>query len=122
MRRAAQVQKTVPAQLKLVQAQTTLSAEEVERILQQPDITSPLGLRDRTIFEVLYSTGIRRAEVCSLFIDHVMPDRHVPFVHRGKGQKDRYVPLGQRALNWIADYLEKPDHSWSMTTLSERTN
>ena len=85
----------------------TLSAEEVERILQLPDITSPLGLRDRTIFEVLYSTGIRRAEVCSLLIDHIMPDRQVLFVHRGKGQKDRYVPIGMRALNWIAVYLEQ---------------
>ena len=43
-----------------------LSATEVEQILQQPDVTTPLGLRDRTIFEVLYSTGMRRAEVCTL--------------------------------------------------------
>ena len=46
-----------------------LTVAEVESILQQPDTTTPLGLRDRAIFEVLYSTGIRRAEVCALQLD-----------------------------------------------------
>lgn len=84
-----------------------LSADEVELILQQPDTTTALGLRDRTIFEVLYSTGIRRAEVCSLKIDHIHVDRQVLFVSQGKGQKDRYVPIGLRALLWIARYVEQ---------------
>jgi integrase/recombinase XerD len=84
-----------------------LSADEVERILQQPDITTPLGIRDRAIFEVLYSTGIRRAEVCSLDIDDVHVDRQVLFIHQGKGQRDRYVPIGLRALLWIARYVEQ---------------
>ena len=84
-----------------------LSADEVERILQQPDITTPLGIRDRAIFEVLYSTGIRRAEVCSLDIDNIHVDRQVLFIHQGKGQRDRYVPIGMRALLWIARYVEQ---------------
>ena len=83
-----------------------LSSDEVERILQQPDTTTPLGLRDRAIFEVLYSTGIRRAELCALKIDHIHVERQVLFVERGKGQKDRYVPIGVRALLWIARYVE----------------
>ena len=83
-----------------------LSVDEVERILQQPDTTTPLGMRDRAIFEVLYSTGIRRAEVCSLHVDHIHVDRQVLFVECGKGQKDRYVPIGLRALTWIARYVE----------------
>ena len=83
-----------------------LSVDEVERILQQPDTTTPLGMRDRAIFEVLYSTGIRRAEVCSLHVDHIHVDRQVLFVECGKGQKDRYVPIGMRALTWIARYVE----------------
>lgn len=83
-----------------------LSADEVERILEQPDTTTPLGLRDRAIFEVLYSTGIRRAELCSLKIDHLHVDRQVLFISQGKGLKDRYVPIGLRALLWIARYVE----------------
>ncbi|MEZ6154101.1 MAG: site-specific tyrosine recombinase XerC [Pirellulaceae bacterium] len=83
-----------------------LSDEEVDRILQQPDTTTPLGLRDRALFEVLYSTGIRRAEVCALRLEHIHVDRQVLFIHQGKGQKDRYVPIGKRALTWIARYVE----------------
>ena len=82
-----------------------LSEAEVERILQQPDTTTSLGLRDRVIFEVLYSTGMRRAEVCALRLDQIHVDRQVIFIQQGKGQKDRYVPVGLRALMWIARYL-----------------
>ena len=74
--------------------------------MQQPDTTTPLGLRDRAIFEVLYSTGIRRAEVCGLKIEHIHVDRQVLFISQGKGQKDRYVPIGMRAILWIARYVE----------------
>ena len=66
-----------------------------------------LGIRDRAIFEVLYSTGIRRAEVCSLHIDNIHVDRQVLFIGQGKGQRDRYVPIGMRALLWIARYVEQ---------------
>lgn len=83
-----------------------LSVDEVERILKQPDTTTPLGMRDRTIFEVLYSTGIRRAELCGLRLDHIHVDRQALLVECGKGQKDRYVPIGTRALTWIARYVE----------------
>ena len=83
-----------------------LAHEEVELVLQQPDTTTPLGLRDRAILETLYSTGIRRAEVCALRLDHVHVDRQVLYIHLGKGQKDRYVPIGLQALQWIARYVE----------------
>jgi len=84
----------------------TLSVEEVERILQLPDTNSPLGLRDRAMLEVLYSTGIRRSEVCALLLDHVETTRQVLFIRCGKGQKDRYVPIGLRALGWLTRYIE----------------
>jgi integrase/recombinase XerD len=48
---------------------------------------------------------MRRAEVCHLRLDHIHVDRQVLFIHQGKGQKDRYVPIGLRALTWIAHYL-----------------
>ncbi|MEM6363776.1 MAG: site-specific tyrosine recombinase XerC [Planctomycetota bacterium] len=90
-----------------------LTADEVERVLSQPDTNTPLGLRDRAIFETLYSTGIRRGECCNLKVDDIHVDRKALFVHRGKGQKDRYVPIGNRALLWIAKYVEtvRDDHS-----------
>ena len=83
-----------------------LSADEVERILAEPDTSTPLGLRDRAILETLYSCGIRRTELCRLRLDSVDVERKAIFIARGKGQKDRYVPVGLRALVWIARYVE----------------
>jgi integrase/recombinase XerD len=83
-----------------------LSSAEVERILSQPDPTTPLGLRDRAILETLYSTGIRRSELCALRVNDLQWDRQSLFVNEGKGQKDRYVPIGQRALLWITRYID----------------
>ena len=70
-----------------------LSEDEVERILAEPDTTTALGLRDRAIFEILYSSGIRRFEVCNLRIDQIDVERRTIFIQSGKGQKDRYVPV-----------------------------
>ncbi len=83
-----------------------LSEDEVERILAEPDTTTALGLRDRAILEVLYSSGVRRFEVCNLRIDQIDVERRTIFIQSGKGQKDRYVPVGMRALLWIARYVE----------------
>ena len=83
-----------------------LSADEAERVLAEPDVTTTLGLRDRAILEVFYSSGIRRAELCRLRIEHIDVDRKAIFISKGKGQKDRYVPVGLRALLWIARYVE----------------
>ena len=54
-----------------------------------------------------YSTGIRRTELCHLRIDDIQVDRQSLFVSQGKGNKDRYVPIGMRALLWIARYVEQ---------------
>ncbi len=84
-----------------------LSSDEVETVLSQPDATTPLGLRDRAILETFYSTGIRRTELCCLRIDDIQVDRQCLFINQGKGKKDRYVPIGMRALIWIARYVEQ---------------
>ena len=84
-----------------------LSSDEVEQVLAQPNTTTPLGLRDRAILETFYSTGIRRSELCNLRIDDIQVDRQSLFVNQGKGKKDRYVPIGMRALVWIARYVEQ---------------
>ena len=75
-----------------------LTAAEVEKVMEQPDAATPMGLRDRAILEVLYSTGIRRAEVCNLTIPNVDAVRRTIVVRHGKGDKDRVVPIGKRAL------------------------
>jgi integrase/recombinase XerD len=82
-----------------------LSAEEAERVLAQPDLTSPLGVRDRAILELLYSTGIRRFELLGLKLYELDLSKGTLFVRQGKGAKDRVVPLGERAQAWLEKYL-----------------
>jgi integrase/recombinase XerD len=85
----------------------SLSAAEVRAIFNVPDVTDPLGIRDRAILEVLYGTGIRRCECARLDTDDLDPERRLLMVRKGKGQKDRVVPVGERALHWVSLYLEK---------------
>lgn len=86
--------------------QSILKLEEVERILQQPNLKTKKGLRDRSIIEVLYSTGIRRAEVANLTLKDLDKERGMIFIRQGKGAKDRVVPIGERAIAFIEVYLE----------------
>lgn len=81
-----------------------LSQEEVERLLQLPDVTTPHGLRDRTMLEVLYASGLRVSELVRLRLENV--NFEVGFVRIvGKGNKERIVPLGETARDWIRRYL-----------------
>lgn len=82
-----------------------LSAEEAERVLAQPDIEEPLGIRDRAILETLYSTGVRRMELARLQVFDLDRDRGTVMVRQGKGRKDRLLPIGERALAWVEKYL-----------------
>lgn len=82
-----------------------LTHEEVERVLAQPDITTAPGLRDRALFEMLYSTGLRRRELTRLLVSDLDVERRTVFVREGKNNKDRLVPIGERALEWNERYL-----------------
>ena len=82
-----------------------LTSEEAEQVLCQMDITDPIGLRDRAILEVLYSTGIRRLEVVKLKLIDVDLDGRTVFIFEGKGKKDRMIPIGERAVLWVRKYL-----------------
>lgn len=82
-----------------------LTASQVERVLALPDIESPDGIRDRAILELLYSSGIRRAELSSLSLVDIRPESGTVYIRQGKGRKDRVVPIGARALEWIAKYV-----------------
>jgi len=85
----------------------SLSPEEVHAILNQPDVTDPLGIRDRAMLELFYSTGIRRSECVRIDVDDLDPQRGLLTVRKGKGQKDRVVPVGEQAIYWLDKYLEK---------------
>ena len=82
-----------------------LTAAEAESIINVPDIADPLGLRDRAILETFYSTGIRRMELINLSIYDIDPERGALMVRQGKGKKDRFVPIGDRAVRWVQKYL-----------------
>jgi integrase/recombinase XerD len=84
-----------------------LTIPEVEQVLQQPDIADPLGLRDRAILEVLYSCGIRRMEVIHLKLYDLDPERGTLVIRQGKGKKDRFVPIGERAIAWVQKYIRE---------------
>jgi integrase/recombinase XerD len=81
-----------------------LTVAEVERILAMPDVTTPHGLRDRAMLEVLYATGIRRGELCRLAPEDIDHTRAVVRILQGKGRKGRIVPISARALAWVARY------------------
>ena len=82
----------------------SLTEQDVEQLLDAPDVQTPLGLRDRTMFEVLYATGLRVSELVTLRITQVSMDMGVVRV-MGKGSKERLVPLGEEALDWLRRYL-----------------
>ncbi|QGX39332.1 site-specific tyrosine recombinase XerC [Permianibacter aggregans] len=82
-----------------------LTLKQVQTILQQPDVTTLTGIRDRAILEVLYATGMRRTELTQLKRHHIDSERGTIFIEQGKGHKDRYVPIGQSAIEWLTRYL-----------------
>jgi integrase/recombinase XerD len=83
----------------------TLSPSEMESLLAQADLATPAGVRDRAIMEILWSTGLRRAELGRLTLHDIDRERALVRVIRGKGGKDRLVPIGARALAWLERYL-----------------
>ncbi|HSX23513.1 MAG TPA: site-specific tyrosine recombinase/integron integrase [Candidatus Saccharimonadales bacterium] len=85
---------------------TFLSGEEVLRLLEQPDIESLGGLRDRAILELLFSSGLRVSELVGLDKDHINLKRR-EFMVRGKGQKDRPIFISQTAADWLQRYIDK---------------
>lgn len=83
-----------------------LSEDEVMQLLEQPDTVTPFGVRDRAILELFYSTGIRRTELINLQTHDLALNQHTLSVRGGKGDKDRVVPIGERALRWLRRYLD----------------
>ena len=96
----------VEAGTKGIKLPRVLSEDEVVRLLNQPDITTAEGFRDRTMLEVLYATGMRVSELISLTLERV--DLNMKYIIAfGKGSKERIVPLGSVAAEFLQQYLEK---------------
>jgi integrase/recombinase XerD len=80
-----------------------LSLEDVDRLLAAPDVGTPRGLRDRALIEVLYATGLRVSELVGLKLNDLRPDEGY-LQCLGKGNKERIVPLGDSAAEWVRRY------------------
>ena len=91
---------------------SVLTKEEVERLLNAPDITTPLGLRDKAMLVLMYSTGIRVSELIALKLRHISwEERHLKI--EGKGAKERIVPVTQDALFWVKKYINEARKDYS---------
>jgi len=83
-----------------------LSVDEVDLLLKQPDPSSPVGMRDKAMLELLYATGLRASELTGLELRNMNVEGGYLIV-LGKGSKQRIVPMGQEALHWLRRYLEE---------------
>ncbi|MCJ7640340.1 MAG: site-specific tyrosine recombinase XerD [Desulfobacterales bacterium] len=81
-----------------------LSLKEVERLLEQPNLKTPLGIRDRAMIEMLYATGMRVSELVHLPLNQINLEGGYVLLY-GKGSKERVVPIGKEAIQWVTLYL-----------------
>ncbi|NPV82733.1 MAG: site-specific tyrosine recombinase XerD [Candidatus Aminicenantes bacterium] len=88
-----------------------LSLEEVESLLGKPDLKKPQGIRDRAVLELLYGCGLRVSELVSLELKDVRLAQGF-LVCRGKGNKERIVPIGRAAARWLKTYLKEVRPQW----------
>jgi integrase/recombinase XerD len=82
----------------------SLSERDVERLLNAPEVSIPLGLRDKTMLEMLYATGLRVTELVDLKFDQISFRQGVVRI-TGKGNKERLVPVGEEAMSWMEKYM-----------------
>ncbi len=84
-----------------------LPEEDVEALLEAPDVKDPLGHRDRTMLEVLYATGLRVTELVSLRLSQININQGVVRIV-GKGGRERLIPLGEESIEWLQDFIAGP--------------
>ncbi len=89
-----------------------LSEHEVNTLLKAPDISTLIGLRDRTMIELLYACGLRISELISLELNQINLKQGVIRI-LGKGQKERLVPMGEHASNWVQRYIKDAQTSFA---------
>jgi integrase/recombinase XerD len=88
----------------------TLSENEVERLLAAPDLDQNIGLRDRAMLEIMYGSGLRVSELVNLTYGQVNTQQGLIRI-TGKGNKERLVPMGEEALDWLGQYTVEARHS-----------
>lgn len=88
----------------------SLSEKDVERLLDAPEVTNSLGLRDKSMLEMLYATGLRVSELVGLKFEQISFRQGVVRI-TGKGSKERLVPVGEVAMSWLENYMTqaRPD-------------
>jgi len=84
-----------------------LTPDQVAAVLAVPDVSDPLGIRDRAMLETLYSTGMRRSELVRLDLTAFNAERRLIHIRQGKGKKDRVVPVGAQAARWLEQYRDR---------------
>ena len=87
--------------------EAVLTVDEAEAVLAGPDTSTTLGIRDRAILEVFYSTAVRRMELIGLRVADIDHARGTVFVRQGKGGRDRHVPIGERARKWVEHHVDE---------------
>jgi integrase/recombinase XerD len=97
-----------------------LTPSQVQRVLNLPDTQTRKGLRDRALLEMFYSTGLRVGEMTRLSVHDVDVKNGFARVIKGKGGKDRVVPMGQKAADYVAEYLKHVRAEWSKEQRDER--
>jgi integrase/recombinase XerD len=83
-----------------------LATEDVDRLLEAPDVSTPAGVRDRALIEVLYATGLRVSELVNLRTQDLHLDSGY-LTTTGKGRKQRIVPIGESAASWVTKYMRE---------------
>ncbi|MCU1264531.1 MAG: xerD 2 [Acidobacteria bacterium] len=89
-----------------------LNESDIARLIETPDTTTAIGIRDRALMETLYATGIRHAEAHRLDLYDVDTAAQRLAVRLGKGQRDRLVPLTETAAHWLSRYVTARVRSW----------
>jgi integrase/recombinase XerD len=84
-----------------------LTKAEITKLLDQPNLSTRTGIRDRTVLELFYSTGIRLQELCKLSIFDIDLQGKMVRINQGKGRKDRVVPMGKHAVRFLREYITK---------------
>jgi integrase/recombinase XerD len=98
-----------------------LTTREVQKILEQPNLGTPTGIRDRTVLELFYSTGIRLNELVSLTVYDADLQGGLLRINQGKGRKDRVVPMGRHAVRFLREYIAKVRSRYSKKNPRDRS-
>lgn len=100
---------------------TVLTLEEVKLLMEQPDMTFKTQVRNRAVMELMYSTAIRANELEALEASHVDIKNNALYIYRGKGKKDRVVPIGKKAASYLEKYLVEVRPHYARNNPKERS-